>query len=397
MSGVRPIAEVLAAVRRDATDDALRSLAEAVRAGRDERDVAAVAEFLGGSGCVLPPDADSADLASTGGAGSMSTIMGPLFLRAFGAKVPVIGVPGRPAGAVDVLGQLPGYRLRMSESDARHVLRDVGYVHLAAGDFAPLDGRLFALRRAEPGLDHPDLAIASLLAKKVAAGVTRVGLDVRVHPAGAFGGAFAPAARMARRFIRVARRLGITAVCFLTDGSRLAQPYLGRGESLLALDEVLEGRASGLLLAHVDEVATMARTVLGSPTADWSRARLAAIFADNIVAQGSDPSGFAGSVETVRAVPRTCLRSSRAGFVQLDLPEMRRLILEAQSNGVGTFPDPAGIISEAADERLAQGARVLSVRSTPPDGQLARRMRRAFSETTRPFPRPRPMVVIADG
>lgn len=38
MSATRPMAEVLATVRRDATDDALRFLAETIRAGRSFRE-----------------------------------------------------------------------------------------------------------------------------------------------------------------------------------------------------------------------------------------------------------------------------------------------------------------------------------------------------------------------
>ena len=54
--------------------------------------------------------ADCTDLASTGGPGSISTMLVPLMARASGVPVAKVGVPGRPAGAVDVLSNVPGYR-----------------------------------------------------------------------------------------------------------------------------------------------------------------------------------------------------------------------------------------------------------------------------------------------
>ncbi len=58
-----------------------------------------------------------ADVASTGGPSSLSTLLSPLFLRAGGAVVPKLGVPGRPAGGIDCLAQIPGYRTELSAQE----------------------------------------------------------------------------------------------------------------------------------------------------------------------------------------------------------------------------------------------------------------------------------------
>lgn len=93
----------------------------------DDGRIAELAHLLAGSGALLPATGPTADLASTGGPGSLSTLIAPLALASYGLKVPKLGVPGRPAGGVDVLRQIPGYSTRFDESGAMKVLQDCGY------------------------------------------------------------------------------------------------------------------------------------------------------------------------------------------------------------------------------------------------------------------------------
>ena len=51
------------------------------------------------------------DIASTGGPSSLSTILTPLILKSLGAEIPKLGVPGRPAGGIDILYQLKGFNI----------------------------------------------------------------------------------------------------------------------------------------------------------------------------------------------------------------------------------------------------------------------------------------------
>src|SRR5437868_14746215 len=97
-------------------------------------------KLLASSGTVLTcnENGPTADVASTGGPASLSTLLCPLYLRSYGFVVPKLGVPGRPAGGIDVLAQLPGYRVDLSEADVRRVLERCGYAHFLAGtQFAP--------------------------------------------------------------------------------------------------------------------------------------------------------------------------------------------------------------------------------------------------------------------
>ena len=159
--------------------------------GGDEMRRLAVALAESGTRLVLPEGRTTADVASTGGPASLSTLLCPLYLRDLGFVVPKLGVPGRPAGGIDVLAQVPGYQVELDATEMFRVLDRCGYAHFLAGpEFAPLDAALFRYRQKAGAQNVTALAVASILAKKIACGLNLAGLDVRVAPHGEFRGGF---------------------------------------------------------------------------------------------------------------------------------------------------------------------------------------------------------------
>lgn len=232
-----------------------------------DEEIATLATLLAGSGESLPQPADwiVADVPSTGGPSSLSTLLCPLVLLAGGAHVPKLGVPGRPAGGIDVLACIPGFTTELNSNQVQCCLDGCGFAHFLAGDrFAPLDAILFSYRQKTGSQNVPSLAIASLLSKKLAVGVKHVTLDVRVAPFTNFGDW--EASRLnARRFLSVASQLGISATSVLSDSSIPYQGYIGRGESLLAIRSVFDGKAKGDLLSHYRFCQRLAETCLRTP------------------------------------------------------------------------------------------------------------------------------------
>lgn len=336
-----------------------------------DEDIVYLTETLANSGDVLAfsEQQQTSDVASTGGPSSLSTLLCPLYLRELNVVVPKLGVPGRPAGGIDVLGQLSGYSVQLSRDEIERVLSQCGYVHILADqNYAPLDAALFAYRQKAGAQNVPPLAIASLLSKKMAMGLKCVGLDVRVAEHGNFGKNWEEARLNARRFCRVAKLAGIRATCFLTDGSIPYQPYIGRSESLVALSEVFSGTSSGSLATHAKMCFEMASsTVTNEKVLQPNGSQLLHHFEANLVAQGCHLAEFRSKVtETIEGHSYN-ISSTDEGFLHVDLGKLRNILVGLQKSAVKNiagWSDPCGVIlRKAPGEYIKNGDDVASLRS----------------------------------
>lgn len=334
----------------------------AVLEGLQLEQIAELALQLAASGSQLNlGDAATADIASTGGPTSLSTLLCPPMLVATGWQVPKLGVPGRPAGGIDVLGTIPGYKTTLDAAAAGRVLANCNYVHVDAGAaFAPADAALFRYRQRVGAQAVPDLAIASLLAKKIAMGVKRVGLEVRVAGHGNFGADFAEAKRASQKFCAVARVVGIESFCLLTDASRPFQPFLGRGEALLALRLVLDGDESDWLAEHVEACTSMTSAVVG--TAKFDRRVISEAAIRNIEAQGGSERAFREYADEIVSRHNGALVADRSGHVLYDLHKLRTAVMQAQGTSLGYTDDAGLILLVRPGDRVEPGENLLSVR-----------------------------------
>lgn len=308
---------------------------------------------------------DTYDVASTGGPSSLSTLICPLYLSASGVCVPKLGVPGRPAGGIDVLEQIPGFSAQIGPTNLTTVLRSAGYAHfLSNGVYAPLDAKTFKYRKIIGAQAIPELVIASLLAKKIAVDVKNIGLDVRISRHGNIGATYDDAAAFAREFIEIARTFGRRAQCFLTDASFPFQPYIGRGEALLALQKIFEGQDNSWLQEHLQLCRKMTSSLLASRDI-VSVDRLRKSFKRNIEAQGSNYSEFRSAVKSIESQNRIVLHANGDGFVMYDLASIRNFITNCQnrSDSKNAFPDPVGVELLAHPAKsICKGQPVMSVR-----------------------------------
>ena len=313
-------------------------------------DIAHLADVLAASGHVSDTRHGTCDIASTGGPTSLSTLLCPLLLRAYGHVVPKVSVPGRPAGAIDVLATIPGFETHLTHFEFQSILDKTGFCHILAQDeVAPLDGILFSLRKRLNAVDVPPLAIASLLAKKLAVGVESVLLDVRVWDSGNFGHNYDAAQEHAVRFCRVAKLLGIRAQCALTDASRPYQPFLGRGESLLALDKIFSGDPGPWLQQHADDCSRMARLTTTSPMPHPPPAELRAVFESLLTTQRSSLAQFRTRISSLLSMPTAILRSRATGYLVTDLKHVRHVLVASQlaDQHTAEFPDPLAACGES--------------------------------------------------
>lgn len=339
-----------------------------------------------------------ADVPSTGGPSSLSTLLSPLVLVIGGAIVPKVGVPGRPAGGIDTLACIPGFEAHLSRSDLLRCLTASSYAHFLAGEsFAPLDAHLFAYRRRVGAIDVPSLAIASLLSKKIAVGVNHVTLDVRVAPHTNFGSTWDEARDNAHRFMRIAQELGIAATCFLTDATMPYQPFLGRGESLIALAHIFSAEATGDLGDHVTLCSEMANLCLGTNVVPHP-GQLKDVFLKHLEQQGTSWANFSSKVRQIESQPTVTLTAESDGYFTVDLNGIRKSLVNQQEAAKSTreqFPDPCGVTLLLPCGSVVNKGDVLArVRSSVNHDQILAELRLCMLQSIYPPARHRPEKLV---
>ena len=194
------------------------------------------------------------DKHSTGGVGDcVSLILAPA-LAACGAFVPMISGRGlgHTGGTLDKLEAIPGYRTQISVDDLQELVADIGCAIVGAShDLAPADKRLYAVRDVTGTVASIDLITASILSKKLAAGLEAMVLDVKLG-SGAFMGTHEEALALAQALVDTAQGAGCMTTALITD---MSQPTVPAAGNALEVIEVMEVLTSGDLSTPLAKLA----------------------------------------------------------------------------------------------------------------------------------------------
>jgi thymidine phosphorylase len=159
------------------------------------------------------------DKHSTGGIGDNTSLMLAPILAACGAYVPMISGRGlgHTGGTLDKLDAIPGYKSQPDLDLFRRVVREAGCAIVGqTADLAPADRRLYAIRDVTATVESIPLITASILSKKLAAGLSTLVIDVKTG-----NGAFMPtrqgARSLAASLVAVANGAGLKTTALITD------------------------------------------------------------------------------------------------------------------------------------------------------------------------------------
>jgi len=197
--------------------------------GLNPQELAALTQAMRFSGEVFdssPLHSFTVDKHSTGGVGDKTSLLIAPIVAAAGLKDPMISGRslGHTGGTLDKLETIPGFRTQLRLPEFLAIIQQCGFA--MAGQtptLVPADRILYALRDHTGTVESPYLITASIMSKKLAAGLNGLVLDVKTG-SGAFMSRFDDAQLLARLMVETGELAGTRTVALLTS---MDQP-LGR-------------------------------------------------------------------------------------------------------------------------------------------------------------------------
>ena len=193
------------------------------------------------------------DKHSTGGVGDVvSLMMGPM-IAACGGFVPMISGRGlgHTGGTLDKFDSIPGYQTSVSIERFQQVVREVGVAIIGqTAELAPADKRIYATRDVTATVESIPLITASILSKKLSAGLDALVMDVKVGT-GAFMPTLEKSRELARSIVDVGNGAGVKTSALLTDMNEPLAPCAGNAIEVRCAIDYLTGKSRPARLHEV--------------------------------------------------------------------------------------------------------------------------------------------------
>ncbi|MFN8498125.1 MAG: thymidine phosphorylase [Anaerolineae bacterium] len=379
--------------------------------GMDDRETVDLTMAMARSGQMLELDGvrhPVVDKHSTGGVGDKITLVVAPMVAATGLAVGKMSGRGLgfSGGTLDKLESFTEFNVAMTTEQFLRQLREIGLVVAGQSvDFAPADGKLYALRDVTATVESLPLIASSIMSKKIAAGADAIVLDVKAGR-GAFMKTDAAAATLAETMVRIGQGVGRRVAAVV---SAMDQP-LGQaiGNALEVKEAIATLRGDGprdllrlaltvgaymLILGERAASVAEAEELLSEAVA--SGAALAKLRA-MVVAQGGD----GGQVDDPQRLPDApiviAVPAPHAGYVATVDPLV--LALTAVELGAGRARkgdpiDPAVglVVGPKVGEKIAVGEPLAAIHARTEDAarRAAERVASAFTISQSPVQPPR--------
>ena len=337
--GLALTAPEIAHIARGAADDSINDaqlsafLMATFLRGMEPEEIQSLTQAMRSSGVQLDlrrpanggPPRPTVDKHSTGGVGDKTSFLVAPIAAAAGLRVPMLSgrALGHTGGTLDKLETIPGYRTTLSPEEIREVLDQAGCSIVGqSADLVPADRRLYALRDHIGAVESPYLICASIMSKKLAAGLDALVLDVKTG-SGAFLPDPAVSRFLARLMVEIGEASGTRTAAVLTDMSQPLGRFAGNSVEILEALALLRGerhknsedlRELSLILAG-----WMLALAGVSNTAQEGRARAESLLEDGsalrrfeamVALQGGDLAALVH-----KPAHQSMVRASRSGFL----------------------------------------------------------------------------------
>ena len=210
------------------------------------------------------------DKHSTGGVGDkVSLVLAPI-VAACGGFVPMISGRGlgHTGGTLDKLDSIPGYQTAPDIPRLRTALRAAGCAIVGqTAELAPADRRLYAIRDVTATVESIPLITASILSKKLAAGLHGLVMDVKTGN-GAFAADLGMARQLARSLVQVAEGAGLPTLAWITDMNQVLGHACGNSLEVHEALEFLQGTRRDVRLLEVTRTLSAELLLIGGLAGD---------------------------------------------------------------------------------------------------------------------------------
>lgn len=217
------------------------------------------------------------DKHSTGGIGDTVSLMLAPAIAACGGYVPMISGRGlgHTGGTLDKLDTVPGYKTQPDNALFRKVVKDVGCAVIGqTADLAPADKRVYSIRDVTGTVESIDLITASILSKKLAAGLTGLVLDVKTGT-GAFMATLDESRALADSLVKVANGAGLPTIGLITDMNEPLGTAAGNALEVQLAVDFLTGKRIDPRMWDVTVALSAEMLVIGKLKPDYQSAKVA--------------------------------------------------------------------------------------------------------------------------
>ena len=183
------------------------------------------------------------DKHSSGGIGDKVSLMLAPMVAAAGGFVPMISGRGlgHTGGTLDKLESIPGYDVSPEPKRFQEIVKGVGCSIIGqTANLAPADQRLYAVRDVTGTVESIPLITASILSKKLAAGLGGLAMDIKVG-SGAFMATVEDARALARSIVDVAQGAGLPTTALVTDMGQVLGENAGHSLEIAETVDYLTG------------------------------------------------------------------------------------------------------------------------------------------------------------
>ncbi len=213
--------------------------------GMDKKETVALTMAMANSGNVLKWSLNGpvVDKHSTGGVGDKVSLMLAPMLAGCGCYIPMISGRGlgHTGGTLDKLESIKGYNVFLDSKKFEKVVKDVGCSIIGqTKGLAPADGKIYAIRDIAGTVESLPLITASILSKKLAAGLDTLVMDIKVGN-GAFMQNMKDAKALGNSIVGVANGAGVKTRAIITDMNQVLGNSVGNALEVVEVIKYLQG------------------------------------------------------------------------------------------------------------------------------------------------------------